>query len=81
MQKLRNFLPHLSLSLNLAVLIVLYLDGRNPMMGFLIGRPFQILCSCACAAAILQGILSSAEHRKNTRNRFLKTENKTKTRE
>ena len=49
MRFLKRTLPHLVISLNLALMIVIYLDMRNPMMGFLMGAPFFIL---ACAAAL-----------------------------
>ncbi len=54
---LRTFLPNLSAALNISLLVVVYLDLRNPMMGFLVGWPFLILvCSgalCAVATAVV----------------------------
>ncbi len=53
MRFLKAALPNISISLNLALLVVYYLDMRNPMMGFLVGTPFYTL-------AILTGICSIA---------------------
>lgn len=48
---LRSLLPNLSIALNVSLLVVVYLDLRNPMMGFLVGWPFLILVvSCALCA-------------------------------
>ncbi len=43
MRFLKGFSPNLTMVLALALVIVLYLDNRNPMMGFLVGWPFRIL--------------------------------------
>lgn len=57
MRFLNALLPNLTISLNLVLLIVLYLNSRNPMMGFLVGAPFLVLvifsCICSIATAIL----------------------------
>ena len=53
MRLIRSMLPHIALSLDITLLIVLYLDRRNPMMGFLVGAPFAVLC---CAACILSAV-------------------------
>ena len=49
MRFFRGILPHISIALNICLIVVVYLDRRNPMMGFLMGAPFFIL---ACAAAL-----------------------------
>ena len=53
MRFLKAALPNIAISLNIALLVVYYLDMRNPMMGFLVGTPFYTL-------AILTGICSIA---------------------
>lgn len=57
MKFLRAALPNLTIALNLALAIVIYLDMRNPMMGFLIGPPFAVLAIscvvCSLASAIV----------------------------
>ena len=40
MRFLRGILPNISLALSVCLVVVVYLDRRNPMMGFLIGAPF-----------------------------------------
>ena len=63
-------LPNLSIALNIALLIVIYLDRRNPMMGFLAGAPFTVLaagtCICSIAsAAVLYGSWRSRGGKRN----------------
>ena len=50
----KAILPNLTIALNLALMIVIYLDRRNPMMGFLIDAPFLVLalCSGLCSIAV-----------------------------
>ncbi|MBQ7800707.1 MAG: hypothetical protein IJ375_00120 [Oscillospiraceae bacterium] len=68
----RAALPNLSIALNIALLIVIYLDRRNPMMGFLVGAPFTVLAACACicsiatAAVLYGGWRNRGKSRKNT---------------
>ena len=51
-------LPNLAISLNIALMIVIYLDMRNPMMGFLVGAPFMVLvCSCALCSLMTAIVL------------------------
>lgn len=64
----RSFLPNLSISLNLAMVVVVYLDMRNPMMGFLEGWPFLILVMVAvltsiATALVLYGDFRSGKYR------------------
>ena len=42
MRFLRGILPNISLALSVCLVVVVYVDRRNPMMGFLIGAPFFI---------------------------------------
>lgn len=64
MKFLRATLPNLTISLNLALLIVFYLDLRNPMMGFLVGAPFLVLAVCTCLSSIVTGIFLYADWRR-----------------
>ena len=54
---LRGFLPNLTIALNAALLIVFYLENRNPMMGFMVGAPFQVLAIFACCCSIATAIV------------------------
>ena len=67
MRFLRAFLPNLTISLNIALMIVIYLDRRNPMMGFLVGAPFVVLAASACICAIATAIVLYASWRKQFR--------------
>ena len=46
------------------LMIVFYLDLRNPMMGFLVGVPFLVLAACTCISSIATGILLYADWRR-----------------
>ena len=67
MKFLRTVLPNLTISLNLALMIVIYLDMRNPMMGFLMETPFWVfaavcaICSIATAVFHYAAIRSQKE--------------------
>ena len=68
MRILKMFLPHFTIALAVALMVVAILDVYNPMMGFLIGKPFRILvilevlCSLATSVCFLFGIY---DNRKN----------------
>lgn len=60
MRFLKGMLPNISLALNICLLVVVYLDRRNPMMGFLMGAPFlALVISCAVASAATAIVLYS----------------------
>lgn len=67
MRFLKAFLPNLTISLNIALLIVIYLDRRNPMMGFLVGAPFTVLAACTCICSVATAIVLYAGWRKQFR--------------
>lgn len=56
MRFFRAVLPLLSISFDIALLVVIILDQFNPLMGFLRGAPFLVLVSltfiCSVATAI-----------------------------
>ena len=77
MRFLRAFLPNLTISLNLALMIVVYLDRRNPMMGFLVGAPFTVLAACTCVCSLATAVVLYAAWRKQHRRpagKYQKTE-------
>lgn len=68
MRFLNGLLPNLTIALNLVLLIVMYLNSRNPMMGFLVGTPFLVLIISSCVCSIATAILLYAKWRNsNTR--------------
>ena len=64
MRFFRGILPHISLALSLCLVVVVYLDRRNPMMGFLMGAPFLVLVIAAAAASVVTAITLYAQWRK-----------------
>ena len=74
MRFLRGALPNISMALSTVLLVVVYLDRRNPMMGFLSGAPFFILALLAGLASITTAIVSYHYWRK-PKKRKRKAEN------
>lgn len=64
MRFLRGILPNISLALSVCLVVVVYLDRRNPMMGFLIGAPFFTLVVAVAAASIATAIVCYSQWRK-----------------
>ena len=61
--------PNLAISFNIALLIVIYLDMRNPMMGFLVGAPFLALVVCCFATSVASAATLYWVYRKNMRKK------------
>lgn len=57
MKFLKSFLPNFTIVLSIALVILLYLDNRNPMMGFLYGKPFVLLGGTLAICSISVSIL------------------------
>ncbi len=51
-----KFLPHLSIALAITIVFIVYLDTRNPMMEFLVGTPFFLLCAANLVVSLASGI-------------------------
>ena len=65
MKFLKFVLPNDTTALNLALLVLVYLDMRNPMMGFLMGTTFWVF-ACICAVcSIISAITLFAFSRNN----------------
>ena len=64
MRFLKGTLPNISLALSVVMLVVVYLDRRNPMMGFLTGPPFLILALLTGIASIATSIVQYKAWRK-----------------
>lgn len=60
----KSFLPNLTIALNIALMIVIYLDMRNPKMGFLVGGPFVTLVALCCVCSIAVSAVLYASWRK-----------------
>lgn len=70
MKFLKGFLPNFTISANVALLIVIYLDMRNPLMGFLVGTPFQVLIGLCCASSIATAVTLYASWRKKGQKKY-----------
>lgn len=57
-------IPNLAVSLNIAMLIVVYLDMRNPMMGFLRGTPYVVLVAATCICSVISAVTLYGSWRK-----------------
>lgn len=57
MRILKMLLPHFTIALAISLAVVLILDIYNPMMGFLMGRPFQILVITEVLCSMFTSIL------------------------
>ena len=73
MRFFRGVLPHISIALSICLIVVVYLDRRNPMMGFLMGAPFFVLACAVAVAAIATAVTLYAQWRK-PKKRKQKTE-------
>ncbi len=60
-------LPNLSIAANITLMIVVYLDMRNPMMGFLSGAPFVVLAAACCICSIATAVVLYGAWRKPKR--------------
>jgi len=64
MKKLKQFIPHLTASMAVAMAVIVYVDDRNPRMGFLSSVTGRIYSFAFCLLALTAGILLIKEYRK-----------------
>ena len=64
MRFFRGILPHISIALNICLIVVVYLDRRNPMMGFLMGMPFIVLVGAVAVCSIATAVTLYSQWRK-----------------
>ncbi len=65
MKIFRAILPNLTISLQLALIVLVILDVFNPHVGLLSGAPFVLLFAAAALCAVVTAIASYADWRKN----------------
>lgn len=70
MKLLRSFFPNLAICLDISLLIVVWLDLRNPRMGFLLGKPFLILVSLAMTVSMLTALILYMDSRREAKLKF-----------
>ena len=63
MKLFKRILPNLSIALSLALLVLVIVDIRNPMMGFLSSLQAQVLISVAAIVAIITAVVLYADER------------------
>ena len=61
---MRSFLPHLSVALNAALLVVVILNIYNPLLGLLRGAAFLVLLGCCLASSLATAITLIARQRR-----------------
>ena len=67
MKFFKRILPNLSIALSLALLVLVIVDIRNPMMGFLSSLQAQVLISVAAIIAITTAIVLYADERRKNK--------------
>lgn len=75
MKLFHAIIPNLTFSLNVVLLIVLYLDMRNPMMGFLDDAPFYVLAIATAIASLISAVTLYASYRKKQKERIFSENN------
>ena len=68
MKILRSLVANIAIVLNVCLLIVVYLDLRNPMMGFLVGTPFLVLVGSCALFSVWAAVMLYIGIRKSSRN-------------
>lgn len=58
MKAIRTFLPNLCISMTLAFLVIVYLDGRNPMMAFLTSNVSKLYFIIYAAVCLLTAVVA-----------------------
>ena len=69
MRFLKGALPNISIALTLALMVVVYLDRRNPMMGFLSGAPFFVLALLAGIASVATSVVLYSDGRSHKKHK------------
>ena len=63
MKFIKGFMPHLAISMVLGLVLLVYLDERNPYMAFLTSKVSKIYILILCAVCLLVAILYAAHVR------------------
>ena len=64
---MRTFLPHLSVALNAALLVVVILNIYNPLLGLLRGAAFLTLLGACLAASIATAVTLIVRQRREAK--------------
>lgn len=66
---IKYILPHLLLCMALGLVLIVVLDGYNPMMGFLTSDVSKKYIYILCVLAVLTALLYIAETQRSPRNK------------
>ena len=75
MKFLRTVLPNVTIALNIAMMVVIYLDRRNPMMGFLEDTPVHVLVITTAVVSLISAVTLFASYRKNKKEQNIPENN------
>ena len=73
MRILKTILPHMTIALAVTLVVVVIVSVYNPMMGFLAGKPFQVLVLLEVLSSLATSIcfiVQSFPKGKKTHGRF-----------
>ena len=68
-------IPNLTISMNIVLLIVIYLDMRNPKMGFLGDTPFYVLGIATAIVSLISAITLYGAYRKKQKELEIRENN------
>ena len=68
-------IPNLTISLNLVMLIVIYLDMRNPMMGFMGDTPYYVLAIATVIVSLICAVCLYGGYRKRKKEQQISENN------
>lgn len=65
MKFLKNFLPHLAIAMAVGLVVIMILDGFNPLMKFLTSDVTRAYIVILTIVVVISSVISIAENRKN----------------
>lgn len=65
MKFLKNFLPHLAIAMAVGLVVIMILDGFNPLMKFLTSDVTRAYIVILVIVVVISSVISIAENRKN----------------
>lgn len=65
MKFLKNFLPHLAIAMAVGLVVIMILDGFNPLMKFLTSDVTRAYIVILSIVVVISSVISIAENRKN----------------
>ena len=75
MKLFHAMIPNLTISMNIVLLIVIYLDMRNPKMGFLEDTPFYVLAITTAIVSLISAVTLYGTYRKKQKEQNIPENN------